>query len=235
MTEDCEIIGAQIKNTYICPLKHLIGNMSLTSTKILCPKCQTQFKSTAIEVKINGNLTLKSTAGKIFKANISNRIVQTLVDVKRSRSDDDMVDALLELPQMTVTTHNDFVIKIECKNIALLVADATAITNNDTTDGTYTETVRDTTQDIEDLEFDKTLLQIHTPPHTTHHTPTETSPVAVQETPTDMPIEQPSNSAHVKLKKQTNKQLSSVQLKKKRNEMKVFFFYFVFTEYIVCI
>lgn len=62
--------------------------------------------------------------------------------------------------------------------------DTTVNIDHYTTDGTYTETerVRDTTQDIEDLEFDQTLLEMHTLPHTTHTTPTQTSPFAVQET-----------------------------------------------------
>ncbi len=212
ITEDCEIIGAQINSNHICPLKHLIGNMSLTSTKIRCPKCQTTFKSTAIEIKTNGNLTLKSTSGKIFSAKIGNRIIGKVVDVKRCRSDDDIIDALLELPHMTITTHNDFVINIEHINITSLDTDMTAITDHDTTAGTHTETFRDTTHDVENLECDQAFLEIHTPPHTTHPTRAETSPVAIQETPTDTPIKQPSNSAHVQ--KQTNKKVCSVQLKK---------------------
>ncbi len=200
ITEDSEIIGAQINSNHIFPLKHLIGNMSLTSTKILCPQCQTTFKSTAIEVKTNGNLTLKSV--KMFKAKIGNRIVGKFVDVKCYRSENDIVDALLEY--MTV-------INIEHMNIASLDTDITVITDHDTTDGTCTETVRDTTQDIENLECDQTFLEVHTPPHTTHPTPTETYPVVIQETPTDTPIKQPSNSAHVQVQKQTK--VCSVQLK----------------------
>lgn len=111
INQNCEIIGAQITNTYICPLKHPI-TMSLSSSKILCEKCKTQFKSTAIEIKTYGNLTMKSTSGKIFTAKIGNSIIGTLVDLKRSRSDDDIVDSLLELPEIKVTTHNEFIIKI---------------------------------------------------------------------------------------------------------------------------
>lgn len=82
ITDNCEIIGGQIKNTYICPLKHVIDNMSLSSTKILCPKCKTQFKSTAIGIKTCGNLTIKSSSGKILRADMGNSIIETLVDVK---------------------------------------------------------------------------------------------------------------------------------------------------------
>lgn len=85
VTQNCEIIGAQITSTYICPLKHPITNMSLSSLKLVS-------KSTAIEVKTYGNLTLKSTSGNIFRAKIGHGIISALVDVKRSRSDGDIVD-----------------------------------------------------------------------------------------------------------------------------------------------
>jgi len=78
--------------------------MSLSSSKILCEKCQTQFKSTAIQMKTYGKLTMKSTSGKIFTAKIGNNIISTLIDLKRSRSDDDIVDSLLDLPEISHNT-----------------------------------------------------------------------------------------------------------------------------------
>lgn len=59
VTEVCEIIGANITNTYICPLNvdHHFGNLSLSSTKVHCPNCDTHFKSTIIQTKTHGNVT----------------------------------------------------------------------------------------------------------------------------------------------------------------------------------
>lgn len=196
-SQNCEIIGAQITNTYICPLKHPI-NMSLSSSKILCEKCKTQFKSTAIQMKTYGNLTMKYTSGKIFTAKIGNNIIGTIVDLKRSRSDDDIVDALLELPEMKVTTHNDFIIKIE------------PIDTNTITD----DRAGPSTPFFQDTDLDQDILQIHTPPHSTHPTATDTSDYAIQDTQTD--IETP--SPPVQEPKHTNKKLRSVsmQLKTKK-------------------
>lgn len=67
---------------------------------------------------------------------------------------------------------------------------------------------------FEDKDFDQDLLQIYTPPHTTHPTPTDTSPYAIEDT--QIETEPPSNTPLVQEPKRVNKKLRSVgiQLKK---------------------
>jgi len=59
---------------------------------------------TTIEVNTYENVTMKSTSGNIFTAKIVNSIMNAFVDLECSTSNEDIVNCLLELPEMKVTT-----------------------------------------------------------------------------------------------------------------------------------
>jgi len=78
-----------------------------------------------------------------------------------------------------------------------------------TTTMTDDERAGPSTPSFEDKDFDQNLLQIYTPPHTTHPTPTDTSPYAIEDTQIDTEppsnTEPPSHTPHVQDSKRANK------------------------------
>nr|XP_055049639.1 uncharacterized protein LOC129435227 [Misgurnus anguillicaudatus] len=110
-TLSADIVGANIDILYLCPQKHKIPNMSLSSTKVQCEKCNTYFKSACITHYTHGTITIK-TATNIRTLHIENNLIRSVVDIPDNANTDNIIDALLALPPVHVTVHKNNLTRI---------------------------------------------------------------------------------------------------------------------------
>ncbi|XP_043097998.1 uncharacterized protein si:dkey-249d8.1 [Puntigrus tetrazona] len=112
-TIKCDIIGANIKNVLICPCKHKMKSMALSSPTLYCISCNTHYKSTAIIMHFSGHLDLKRETGDVMKAKIEDEVIRSAVTVHPTASQKDIIKSFIALPAMQITMHKDVIVKME--------------------------------------------------------------------------------------------------------------------------
>ncbi|XP_073707617.1 uncharacterized protein [Garra rufa] len=112
-TIKCDIIGANIKNLFICPCKHKLKNVTLSNPTIYCVSCKTHYKSTAIIMPFSGHLDLKPETGNVVKAKIEDEAIRSVLTVDPSASQQDIIRSFIALPPMQITIRENVIIKME--------------------------------------------------------------------------------------------------------------------------
>lgn len=109
----CDIIGANIKNLLICPWKHKLKNVTLSSPTLYCISCSTYYKSTAIIMNFSGHLDLKPETGNVVKAKIEDEVIRSALTVNPTASPKDIIKSLIALPAMQITIRENVIVKME--------------------------------------------------------------------------------------------------------------------------
>ncbi|KTG44778.1 hypothetical protein cypCar_00036979 [Cyprinus carpio] len=109
----CDIIGANIKNLLICPRKHKLKNVTLSSPTLYCISCNTHYKSTAIIMNFSGHLDLKPETGNVVKAKIEDEVIRSALTVNPTASPKDIIKSLIALPAMQITIRENVIVKME--------------------------------------------------------------------------------------------------------------------------
>lgn len=101
------IVGAKVNIIYICPLKHVLKDIPLSCSRILCNRCDIFYKSETILLHTQARLTIKTqTSDNMKTVNIENNI-RSMVKIPHTATTDMITDLLLDLPTMHMTIHND--------------------------------------------------------------------------------------------------------------------------------
>ncbi|XP_016338064.1 uncharacterized protein LOC107685844 [Sinocyclocheilus anshuiensis] len=112
-TIKCDIIGANIKNLFICPCKHILKNVTLSSPTVYCVSCNTHYKSTGIILKFSGHLDLKPETGNVVKPKIEDEVIRSVLTVNPSASRQDIIKSFIALPHMQITIRGNVVVEME--------------------------------------------------------------------------------------------------------------------------
>ncbi|XP_077096320.1 uncharacterized protein LOC143747410 [Siphateles boraxobius] len=107
-----DIIGTQVNVLYICPLKHPIPDMPLSTYKVHCEKCNTFYISSCITNYTHGTLKIK-TPTEIKNVQIENKFIKSIINVPDTANIDTIIDTLLELPPVRMTLHQNNITHIE--------------------------------------------------------------------------------------------------------------------------
>lgn len=108
----CEIIGVSLNILFICPGKHELMDLILSSPSVYCASCKTHYKTTASIMKISGRLDVKPEMGNIIKARVEDEVIRSAVAVKSDASQNDVIQALMALPPMQMTICNNVIVKM---------------------------------------------------------------------------------------------------------------------------
>ncbi|XP_059426129.1 uncharacterized protein si:dkey-249d8.1 isoform X2 [Carassius carassius] len=109
----CDILGANIKNVLICPRKHQMKSVTLSSPTLYCISCNTHYKSTAIGMNFSGHLDLKPGTGNVMKAKIEDEVIRSALTVNPTASPKDIIKSFIALPPMQITIHKNVIVKME--------------------------------------------------------------------------------------------------------------------------
>ncbi|XP_026122001.1 uncharacterized protein LOC113105099 isoform X2 [Carassius auratus] len=109
----CDILGANIKNVLICPRKHQMKSVTLSSPTLYCISCNTHYKSTAIVMNFSGHLDIKPETGNVMKAKIEDEVIRSALTVNPTASPKDIIKSLIALPPMQITIHKNVIVKME--------------------------------------------------------------------------------------------------------------------------
>ncbi|KAF4112537.1 uncharacterized protein si:dkey-249d8.1 [Onychostoma macrolepis] len=109
----CDIIGANIKNLLICPHKHKLKSMTLSSPTLYCISCKTHYKSTAIIMNFSGHLDLKLETGNVVKARIEDEVIRSALTVNPTASPKDIIKSFIDLPAMQITIRENVIVMME--------------------------------------------------------------------------------------------------------------------------
>ncbi|XP_051997527.1 uncharacterized protein si:dkey-249d8.1 [Xyrauchen texanus] len=109
----CEIIGANVKNFFICLRKHNLSHITPSSPTVYCPSCKTHYKTSATTMKFSVHLDLKPETEGIIHACAEDEVIMPVITVKPNASRDEIIQSLMALPTMQVTICNNVIVKIE--------------------------------------------------------------------------------------------------------------------------
>lgn len=109
----CDIIGANITNHLICPRKHQLKSMTLSSPTLYCISCNTHYKSTALVLSFSGHLYLKPETGNVVKAKIEDEVIRSALPVNPTASPKDIIKSFIALPAMQITILKNVIVKME--------------------------------------------------------------------------------------------------------------------------
>ncbi|XP_067314633.1 uncharacterized protein si:dkey-249d8.1 [Pseudorasbora parva] len=112
-TITCDIIGANIKNIFICPNSHTLKDVTLSGPTVYCFSCNMHYKSTAIIMKTSGHLDLKSETRHVVGAHIEDEVIRSVLTLKPATSPEDIIQSLVALPPMQITIRENSVVKME--------------------------------------------------------------------------------------------------------------------------
>ncbi|KAI7807508.1 hypothetical protein IRJ41_005297 [Triplophysa rosa] len=109
----CYIIGVNLKILFICPGKHELKDLILSSPSVYCVSCKTHYKTTASIMKISGRLVLEPETGDNINARVEDEVIRSVVAVKPDASQNDIIQAFMALPTMQITICNNVIVKME--------------------------------------------------------------------------------------------------------------------------
>lgn len=112
-TMKCDIIGANIKNIFICPRSHKLNDVTSSSPTVYCFSCNMHYKSSAIIMKISGHLELKPETGNVVEANIEDEVIRSVLTVEPGTSREDVIQSFIALPHMQITIREKIIVKME--------------------------------------------------------------------------------------------------------------------------